>query len=92
MREMDERHEGSVRSRLARLGKNAGTGNGDGRCPACPDVIHLFRGDGEPDPPAPCCGRCGRPVDCVVIHEVIVETREEAEEAMRRMREALPPV
>jgi hypothetical protein len=58
----------SLKSRLARLERAAGPGN---RCPACPPIQLLAWRRGEPEP-RPCCERCGRPVECVLLVEPVL--------------------
>jgi hypothetical protein len=69
----------SIATRLGKLEKELGAGDGD-RCPACPRwLTPLTYRDDEAPPEVPRCEACGREVDALIIHEVTVAERGEAE-------------
>jgi hypothetical protein len=71
----------SLKTDLRRLAEQvAAAGAGGDRCPACPRWLTLLTyRDDEAPPEVPCCEACGREVEALVLHEVTVPGRGEAQ-------------
>jgi hypothetical protein len=74
-----------IEKRLRRLEEQHGTGICD--CQKT-EIVHRVLDEGDP---IPACEKCGEPLCCLIISEVIVHDREEAEAALRALRESQSP-